>query len=50
MHGWIMVFMRIPVFGVIMWASYLAFLEEDQADRLVGWLRRWGVPTPGVPR
>lgn len=48
MHGWIMVFMRIPVFGLIMWASYLAFLDEDQAERIVGWLRRIGLPTPGV--
>jgi hypothetical protein len=48
LHGWIMVFMRIPVFGLIMWASYLAFLDEDQARRVVGWLRRLGVPTPGT--
>ena len=48
LHGWIIVFMRIPVFGLIMWASYFAFLEEDQADRIVGWLRRRGLPTPGT--
>lgn len=34
-HGYIAIFMHIPVFGVVMWASYLAFLDEDQVRRIL---------------
>lgn len=34
-HGYIAIFMRIPVFGPVMWSTYLAFLDEDQVRRLL---------------
>lgn len=35
MHGTIALFMWIPVFSAVMWASYLAFLDDDQAAALL---------------
>ena len=40
LHGWIMLAMTLPVFGVLMIASYLPFLGEAEAHRWAVRLRR----------
>lgn len=39
LHGWIIVFMIIPVFGIIMPVSYLPFYTESELDSAIGRLR-----------
>jgi hypothetical protein len=38
LHGAIILFMQIPVFGILMIATYLPFLSEPEAQRLESWL------------
>ena len=40
LHAWIMVFMVIPVFGIIMMTSYVAFAAEADLHRAVARMRR----------
>jgi len=40
-HGWIMLFMNIPVFGVLMLATYLPFFTEREFARVAVRIRRW---------
>lgn len=40
LHGWIIVFMVIPVFGIAMIAAYLPFFAERELDAAIGWARR----------
>jgi hypothetical protein len=44
LHLWIMVFMVIPVFGIVMIASYLAFAGEADLDRAIERLSRRVAP------
>lgn len=44
LHAWIMVFMVIPVFGIIMIASYLTFAGEADVDRAIERMRRRVAP------
>lgn len=38
-HGWVMIFMTIPVFGILMIATYLPFFTEDELSGLLGRVR-----------
>jgi hypothetical protein len=38
-HGWIILFMTIPVFGVLMLASYLPFFSEEELEAALARLR-----------
>ena len=40
-HGWIMLFMNIPVFGALMLATYLPFFTEREFQRAAVRIRRW---------
>jgi hypothetical protein len=40
LHAWIIVFMVIPVFGIVMIATYLAFAGEAEFDRAIARMRR----------
>ena len=40
LHLWIVVFMVIPVFGIVMMTTYLAFYGEAEFDRAIGRMRR----------
>jgi predicted DCC family thiol-disulfide oxidoreductase YuxK len=40
-HGWIIVFMTIPVFGVLMLATYIPFFTELEFRRAAVRIRRW---------
>jgi hypothetical protein len=40
LHAWIQVFMVIPVFGIVMMTSYLAFYDEADFDRVLARMRR----------
>jgi predicted DCC family thiol-disulfide oxidoreductase YuxK len=39
-HGWIILFMTIPVFGVLMLATYLPFFSEDELSTALERVRR----------
>jgi len=39
-HGWIMVFMTIPVFGILMIATYIPFFMEGELDLALARIRR----------
>jgi hypothetical protein len=39
-HGWIMVFMTIPVFGILMISTYIPFFSEAELSAALAWARR----------
>jgi uncharacterized membrane protein YphA (DoxX/SURF4 family) len=42
LHGWIMWAMTIPVFGILMIATYLSFFDEEEVDGFIeSWRRRF---------
>lgn len=42
LHLWIMWCMTLPVFGILMIATYLCFLTDEEFSALVAWIRaRW---------
>jgi hypothetical protein len=40
LHLWIMVCMILPVFGILMVATYLCFFSEDEVGQAREWLKR----------
>jgi hypothetical protein len=48
LHLWIIGFMILPVFGLLMIATYLCFFSEEEYERAMEWLRsRYGATGPG---
>ena len=39
LHGWIMLFMQLPAFGIIIVASYISFFTEEEYAAASAWLR-----------
>lgn len=40
LHLWIMIVMTIPVFGILMVATYISWFSEEEFDSAFDWLRR----------
>lgn len=48
LHGWIIVFMTIPVFGIIMISTYILFFSEEELDIFISNLRRRFAGNKGI--
>jgi len=40
LHLWIMIAMTIPVFGILMVTTYIAFYSEEELDEGLAWIRK----------
>jgi hypothetical protein len=55
LHGGVLLIINVPLFGELMTACYLPFLDPDELDRLLRalnplrWARSAGLPRPEIP-
>jgi len=40
LHLWIMIAMTIPVFGILMVTTYIAFYRDEELDEGLDWIRK----------
>lgn len=40
LHGWMMIFMTLPVFPILMISTYIPFISEAEIDDALEWIRR----------